>query len=187
MAAVASYATKQVNVLIGYQNSIRDRGGDKAFIPDDQTAYGALLQQRYLLHVFTLADDEALILESELPNMCRYWSAHLFDTHFSALENNFRQSHLNGQRVQVDADGRVRIVVSARDPGIANWLDTGGWPSAGIHWRWNDADSCPIPSVTKVKLCDLSAKLPPETPRLTEDERREALRLHSAYYQTRAL
>ena len=36
------------------------------------------------------------------------------------------QSSLNGFQAVLDDDGVFRAVVSARDPGVANWLDTAG-------------------------------------------------------------
>ena len=51
----------------------------------------------------------------------------------SVLAN--RQSSLNGHQAVLDPDGVFRAVISARDPGVPNWLDTGGViTSYSIHY-----------------------------------------------------
>ena len=63
-------------------------------------------------------------------------------------------------QARADSDGKLRIVVSARDPGIANWMDTAGHPSGIIQGRWTGCDSQPIPEVRKVKVADVARLLP---------------------------
>lgn len=187
MAAVVGYATDQINFLIGYQDSIRKRGGGTGFIFDDQTAYGALVQQRYLLHVFNITPDEALILESEVPKSFRYWSVQVFDPMFSAIDNYSYQTSINDAEARIDADGKVRIVVANADPGVPNWLSPGGWPSAGLQWRWNNADVYRQPQVRKVKLKDLRASLPRTTPTISAEARRALHARHTERYQSRGV
>jgi len=42
-----------------------------------------------------------------------------------------------------DADGRVRIAISAEDYGIGHWLDTGGRRRGFVVVRWLDNPSPP--------------------------------------------
>jgi len=67
-------------------------------------------------------------------------------------------------------------VISFKDPGVPNWLDTGGYLYGGIQGRWNKADSCPMPATKKVKLADLRKHLPADTPTVTAAERDASLR-----------
>ena len=39
-------------------------------------------------------------------------------------------------QTQLAGDGRYRIVVAPRDPGVPNWLDTMGRPSGSVYWRF---------------------------------------------------
>jgi len=66
-------------------------------------------------------------------------------------------------------DGKLRIVVSARDPGVRNWLDTAGYPRGVVQGRWTGCDSQPIPKVTKVALIDLRKSLPADVARVTPE------------------
>ena len=43
---------------------------------------------------------------------------------------------------------------------MPNWLDTAGYKQGTIYGRWYDCDSCPTPTLTRVKLADLRKHLP---------------------------
>jgi hypothetical protein len=45
-----------------------------------------------------------------------------------------RKSSVNGAQLVLRDDGTYRIVVAARDPGVPNWLDTGGHRRGTIFW-----------------------------------------------------
>src|ERR1700677_4143603 len=78
-------------------------------------------------------------------------------------------------------------VVSARDPGLPNWLDTSGYPSGAIQGRWFDASSAPTPEVKRLKLVDVRSALPADTPRVTPAERDAALRERRINAQMRVI
>ena len=130
----------------------------------------------YLEGSYELAEDEALIFETDVPKTCGYWVFWLINAVYETKEWLNHQSHLNHVQAPVDADGKLRMVISEKDPGIPNWLDTGGYPIGMIQGRWFEADSCPVPSVTKIKVSDVRRHLPPETPAISAEERQEVLR-----------
>jgi hypothetical protein len=78
---------------------------------------------------------------------------------------------LSGHQTRVDDDGRFRIVVSARDPGVQNWLDTEGRPTGMVSYRWVFADDAPAPTTTVVPLADVRDHLPTDTPSFPAEER----------------
>jgi hypothetical protein len=86
------------------------------------------------------------------------------------------QSSLNAFQAHIDSDGYVRVVISPSDPGVPNWLDTGGYLRGGIQVRWNNCTSAPNPVATKIKLADMRAHVPAETPAVALAERETALR-----------
>ena len=182
---MCSYAARQNEFLLGYLNGVRSHGGEQGFVFEDQSNYGALIRQRYLMHLFVLADDEALIIDSDVPEKSQYWSVQLFDAFFSGIDNVGRQSAYNHEQAGVDADGHVRLVVSGQDPGVPNWLDTGGWPRGGLMWRWNDANRYPVPAVRKVKLTAVQSLLAADTPRVNAAQRRALLAAHARYTRRR--
>ncbi len=137
---------------------------------------GALAGQFYYEGVYDLKDDEALIVESPVPAKCEYRSLILTNELYETTDWVNNHSSLNDTQARPDADGRLRIVVSARDPGVANWMDTAGHPSGVIQGRWTGCDSQPIPEVRKVKLRDVARLLPKDTPRVTPEQRQETIR-----------
>jgi hypothetical protein len=60
----------------------------------------------------------------------------LWNVHMQTLEYRSRRSSLNSAQMVTDADGHYRIVIGDTDPGVPNWLDTGGRRRGTIFWRF---------------------------------------------------
>ena len=67
----------------------------------------------------------------------------LWNVHMQTLEYRYRRSSLNAAQIETGADGAYRIVISERDPGVANWIDTGGHRHGTIFWRFLLPDDQP--------------------------------------------
>ena len=93
--------------------------------PMDMSSMGAAAENRPVIGRFELEPDEALILEFEPPKGV-YWSISLGNPWLETIHYGRHQSSLNGHQAVVDPDGKVRFVLAAQDPGVANWLDTAG-------------------------------------------------------------
>lgn len=141
--------------------------------------------QVYWECIYDIGADEALILETELPKVHKYWNIQVIDAIWNQVEMVYRQSSLNGHQARIDPDGKFTAVVCSRDPGVANWLDTGGSLYGMLIGRWYRCDSHPVPKLTKVKLAALDAHLPPDSPRVTAEQRSEALHLRRVGAQLR--
>jgi hypothetical protein len=121
---------------------------------------------------WNLAEDEALLIECEPPH-ARYWSIQLYSfPWFESLDFANRVSSLTGHQIHVDDDGRFRIAIAQRDPGIPNWLDTEGRQEGLVTYRWVFTRTAPAPSARVLKLAELRAQLPASTPAFGEAERR---------------
>jgi hypothetical protein len=153
----------------------------------DVSQMGGLSGQFYYEGVYDLKDDEALIVEAKAPEKCLYRSVILTNALYETTDWTNNHSSLNGTQSAIDKDGVLRVVISARDPGVPNWLDTAGNPLGLIQGRWTDCDSQPIPSVRKVALADVRAALPAETATVTPAERETIIRERRAAYQQRPL
>ncbi|MCB2077439.1 MAG: DUF1214 domain-containing protein [Novosphingobium sp.] len=138
--------------------------------------FGALEGQFYYEGAYDLADDEALIIESSVPTKCQYRSLILTNEIYETTDWYNNHSSLNGSQAAPDSDGKLRIVVSARDPGVRNWLDTAGYPRGVVQGRWTHCDSEPIPEARKVKVADVSKYLPADVARVTAEERQAIIR-----------
>ena len=156
------------------QNQVKENVGINTFEP--QRLGGALSRQIYIPAVFEFEDDEALIIDTDLPEQRRYWNWQLNDPYFNAIEYVYRLSSTNGHYSHVASDGRFYAVVALKDPGVPNWLDTAGFKQGTIYGRWYDCDSHPMPNLTRVKFSEIRDHLPADTPTVSPEERAEELR-----------
>jgi hypothetical protein len=142
----------------------------------DFTQMTGLQRQSYYEGAYDLAEDEALITEVEIPENVGYWSLILTNELYETTDWYNNQSSLNDAQAIVDQDRVFRAVISARDPGVHNWLDTAGYPRGAIQGRWFDTDERPTPTIKKAKLSEVAALLPPDTRRVTPEERDAMIR-----------
>jgi hypothetical protein len=126
--------------------------------------------------VFELNEDEALIIETELPTVRPYWNIQLNDPLFNAIEYVYRLSSINGATAKLSSDGKLRAVIALKDPGVPNWLDPAGFNTGTIYGRWYGCDSNPLPTLKRVKLAELRNHLPSDTPAVTAAQRAIELR-----------
>jgi hypothetical protein len=148
---------------------------------------GGLPEQAYYDGIHELADDEALILETALPEQCHYWQALVGDDRFCTVDWVNRQSSLNDAQAHIDADGCFRAVISHRDPGVPNWLDKADYPWGVIQMRFYRASSYPVPTMKKVPVREVREHLPAATPVVTLEQRREQLRARREGAQLRRI
>jgi hypothetical protein len=96
----------------------------------------------YMIGTYRLEPNEALVLNIAPPDT-RYWNVTLESIWHECLEPRARHSSVTNRGVAPDADGRVRIAVSATDFGVGHWLDTGGRHRGFVVLRWLDNPSPP--------------------------------------------
>jgi hypothetical protein len=96
----------------------------------------------YMMGTYRLDPGQALVLDIEPPDT-RYWNVTLESIWHECLEPRRRHSSVTNRAVQPDADGRVRIAISAQDFGFGHWLDTGGRHRGFVIVRWLDNPSPP--------------------------------------------
>ena len=137
---------------------------------------------------WNLKDDEALILTVPKTN-ARYQGVQLGNYWFDALEWANRQTSLSGGQARLGSDGRYHYVISARDPGVPNWLDTTGLPEGlfflrfqGLKGEIADADT---PRVQFVKTSEVRTQLPADTPVVDAEARRAQLAARQIQVQRR--
>ena len=166
---------------------LRDQGFLNALKVFDVSQMSGLRGQSYYEGAYELAEDEALITEVEIPSEYRYWSIILTNELYETTDWYNNQSSLNDTQGVVDTDGVFRTVISARDPGVHNWLDTAGYKSGAIQGRWFGASATPNPTIRKVKIAAVVDSLPAGTRRVTPEERMLSLRNRRLTAQKRAI
>lgn len=168
-------------------DALRRDGFVNKFKIFDLSQSGGLKGQFYYEGVYDLADDEALIVEAKAPTQCLYRSLILTNELYETTDWYNNHSSLNDAQAPVDKDGVLRIVVSAKDPGVPNWLDTAGHPTGIVQGRWTECNAQPIPEVKKVKVADVRKNLPPETGTVTPKQREEIIRERRAQLLQRSM
>jgi hypothetical protein len=89
-----------------------------------------------------LAPGEAMVMRGTIPK-CRFTNVMLWNKHMQTLEYVDRRSSLNTEQIVYEPDGSYTIVVADEDPGVPNWLDTGGHRTGTIFWRYLLPDEDP--------------------------------------------
>ena len=151
---------------------------------------GGMSTNLYAGGVFELEPDEALIVENRIKQQPHYIGFQLGNLWGESLEYASRVGSLNGQQVQVDADGVIRLVVAHRDPGVPNWLDTSGLREGFLTPRWAyserpEEDQWPSITANKVRFDEIREHLPAATPVVTEAQRREQVAIRQRHVQRR--
>lgn len=109
---------------------------------------------------FALEDDEALVVEGDVPDG-PYWSVSLQNRWMQSLDYENHQVALHDEQLVV-RDGRYRIVVASRDPGAENWLDTAGHREGLFSIRYQLASALGRPSI---RVVPLAGATPASSPR----------------------
>jgi hypothetical protein len=187
LRSIAAAADFIAPLLVDRPQKLRAEGFLNKLKGVDLSHMGGLAGQFYYEGAYELKDDEALIVETPVPEKCAYRSLILTNEVYETIDWYDSQSSLNGAQAPLDQDGMLRIVVSAHDPGVPNWLDTAGYQSGVVQGRWLDCSSQPIPTVKKVLLKDVRKSLPASTPKITPQERDKQVRDRRAALQQRSL
>ena len=124
---------------------------------------GGLATQFSSVGHYDLGDDQAMIItvpKSDAP----YQGFQLGSMWYISLDYTGHQTSLNHNQAEVDPDGMIRMVISERNPGITNWIETVGHPRGILQFRWQrtSRDLTPEdgPTVEVVGIDEVAAKLP---------------------------
>lgn len=124
---------------------------------------------------FDIGPDDALLIESALPD-ADYWSFTLYNVWWEAPDVQHRQTALNHNQAVLDDDGRIRLILSRRDPGVPNWLDPGDCARGFMFFRWFHPDGAyPAPSCRKLHIDEVRAALPKKHPHVSAEQRRATI------------
>jgi hypothetical protein len=105
-----------------------------------------------------LEEDQALVIELADPD-APFWAVQLATSLWSTLEYANRQTSLNMTQAEPDADGMYRLVLSHRDPGVHNWLDTTGLRCGIPILRQYRAKAPQVPRTEVIHVDDVAARL----------------------------
>jgi hypothetical protein len=140
---------------------------------------------------FKLKDDEAWVVTLD-PVSADYLAFQVADVWGIAADYVKHTGGLNSAQSKPNADGTYTYVISARDPGVWNWIDTVGMHLGMFTLRWQQLTDPSPAAIEKavhlskvVKIADLKKTLPAETVWVDALERKRQQESHAASFAMR--
>jgi hypothetical protein len=96
---------------------------------------GGLATQYSSVGHFDLAEDQAMIITVPVSD-APYQGFQLGSMWYVSLDFINHQTSLTAHQARHDSDGKIRMVVSERNPGLANWLELTGHRRGYLQFRW---------------------------------------------------
>jgi hypothetical protein len=169
----ATWVERSLRYWPGY--ATRDATARSNIIGPPRTPAGGAPHIAYGAGRWSLARDEALLVTSEVPDADYWnWAAHT-DNQFDTGDFASRSTSINHLQAHTDADGQLRIVVAAVDPGVPNWIDTSGRPGGMLTYRLIGARTKPVPTAEVVSVANVREHLPADHPVIDAAARRDQL------------
>ena len=110
---------------------------------------------------WVLGDDEALVITVTPPaDDFLYWGLTIANPWMESYDYRYTTTSLNNRRSVRSDDGTWRVVIAPRDPGVRNWLDTGGRREGYMLVRWVLANVPPHPHCELVPIDHVREMVP---------------------------
>jgi hypothetical protein len=143
---------------------------------------------------YDLDDGQAMIVTVPAAgkSTAPYQGIQLGSMWYISLDYINHQSSLTADQARIDPDGRMRFVISERDPGVTNWLERIGHRHGYVQIRWQrltrDLKPDDGPVVEVVGVDDVARRLPYyEQARATPQEYAERIAARQAAIAVRML
>jgi hypothetical protein len=137
---------------------------------------------------FQLADDQALVITID-PGNAGYFVVPITNDWTITGDYWNQQSTLNSSQAIPNPDGTYTLVISPTDPGVANWISTGGLNQGTISIRFQDLDqnklNTPTVKSQVIPLSNLRGVLPTATVYVGFDQRADQIALRHAGFDRR--
>jgi hypothetical protein len=149
-------------------------------------ALGGIEGQRGSFGRVTLSDDEAFVVTVSHGG-ATFRALNLYDEWYRNLDPRFSISSFANDQAFGNSDGTITYVISGRDPGVYNWLNTAGLNEVYMMHRWQGLPPSSDVSVNGqlVKLSELSKSLPKDTKWVSTEERAQQVAERLAEYLKR--
>jgi len=135
---------------------------------------GGLKTQFSSIGHYSLSPDEALVVTVPACDAAPYQAIQVGSKWYVSTDYEHHQTSLTRAQSHVDADGQLRFVVTERDPGLANWLETTGHDKGVMMLRWQrtsrDLTAADGPRVEVVKADSLATRRDLDSQRITPEQ-----------------
>jgi len=137
---------------------------------------------------FQLANNQALVLTID-KGSAGFFNVPIYNDWTITDDYWNQQTSLNIDQAVPNPDGTYTLVVSPTDPGVANWVSTGGLNQGTISMRFQNVtdpeQDRPTVGSAVVLIDELAAVLPGTTVHVTDDERAAQLAARQFGYNKR--
>jgi hypothetical protein len=131
-------------------------GSEHVAAQDDEIRSHSNAEMTYHGGRWVLGEGEALVVTvHDPPNAFLYWGLTTATAWMESLDYRYTTTNLNNHTAQRSPNGDWRLVISPTDPGVANWIDTGGRREGYMIVRWVLADQPPHPTCELVPIDSL--------------------------------
>jgi hypothetical protein len=155
---------------------------------------GGLATQFSSVGHYDLADDDVMIVDvpAAPKDVAPYQGIQLGTMWYISLDYVHHQTSLTADQARIDPDGRMRFVISERDPGVANWIERTGHDRGYVQLRWQrlsrDLGPRDGPTVDIVPFDQLPERLAfYDSARVTPEEWRARIAARQAAFAGRML
>ncbi len=192
VALGARYIIDDVGPSASWRQLVAHQEINTVVTAQPSTTFGGQFSQRLGRAHLRLDDDEAFVMTMS-PGGAAYHIVVVNNFWLMSLDYWNNTSTLNNTQSVPNADGSYTYVISNRDPGVHNWIDTTGLHETLIVVRWQLLPKNPDGSYggtpwtrgRKIKLDDLEAELPEGMKRITAEGRKQQLAERLAAFKQR--
>jgi hypothetical protein len=132
-------------------------GAEHVAAQDDEVRSHSNAEMTYHGGRWVLGEGEALVVTvHDPPTEFLYWGLTTSTAWMESLDYRYTTTNLNNHTATRSPNGDWQLVIAPRDPGVPNWLDTGGRREGYMIVRWVLADDPPHPTCELVPIDKVS-------------------------------
>lgn len=124
-----------VTLALGFMDNCLRTGQPNELLAFERPVKWGVAGGLFAVNRFELAEGEALLITLD-PLTAGYLAINACDPWTRALPYDTALASLNNVQAQADTDGAYTFVLSPRDPGVHNWIDTAGLRTGAVVARW---------------------------------------------------
>jgi hypothetical protein len=132
-------------VLPAWVSKVTNQFDNSSYAESNAEIGYAAVDNAYLQTRYELSPDQALVMTGRFPR-CRFANVVLWNHRLQTPPYRYRRVSLNRRQTECDREGRFRMVIAHRDPGIPNWIDAAGVATGMIFWRFLLPEE-PVPAI----------------------------------------
>jgi hypothetical protein len=149
--AAANFVNSTASIFAGLVENFKRTPNELVYNPIDRKTSLGDPNNTMWYGYWELDDDQALVIEVD-PPQCEFWNFQVNNYWEESLDYRYLNVTVNKHSAVYESDGSLKIVISHRDPGMGNWMETAGHKLGTLCFRWTLAASMPEPRTRVIQL-----------------------------------